>query len=127
MEQEYRMYIRDEDETWGQIRRRWLVDEARREQQNYTARKWRFAKKRWDNDNKTKFHGIKTGSAKRTWEDFLLATGLNFAEIAILLDFHYVIDTVRTAEEASNLLLTIDQLRAEDVKFVGCSHGAGYM
>ena len=47
--------------------------------------------------------------------------------MAVLLDFHHVIETVRTAEEASNFLSIVDKLRAEDVKFVGCSHGAGYM
>ena len=127
MAQEYQTYVGDEAETWWQIRRRWLIDESRREQQNYTGKKWRFAKKSWANDNKTKFHRIRTRSARSTWEEFLHVTGLGFAELVILLDFHHVIDSLWTSEEASNLLLIMDRLRAEDVKIVGCSHGTDHM
>ena len=54
-------------------------------------------------------------------------TGLGFAELVILWDFHDVIDSLRAPEEVSNLLLTMDILRAEDVKFLGCTHGTRHM
>ena len=87
MAQEYQTIFGGEAETWWQIRRRWLIAESRREQQDHTGRKWRFVKKQWANDNKTKFQRIRTKRSRRIWDDFVHVTGLGFAELVFFIGF----------------------------------------
>ena len=104
-----------------------LIAESRRSEPVDTLRRWRFVRKRWTEENRTHMHRVRTKRARHAFGSFLHATRLGYAEYVIQFDFHDVINTLSSSEEVSNLLITIDILRAADVGILGCSNGTSHI